>query len=115
GEVIGTFMQDRATTIAGRLGAGPRMIPISVALERTDAPRRTFKYTVVNDPLFGPLMTYASIFNTLMSYERSMEAATFSVRGSVNTAKPDPVTFNNIISGDQSSVAAAAYVITPVM
>src|SRR5262249_18229989 len=115
GEVIGTFMQDRATTIAGRLGAGPRMIPISVALERTDAPRRTFKYTVVNDPLFGPLMIYASILNTLMSYERSMEAATFSVRGHVTVKNHDSIAFNNIFSGDQSSVAAAVYVIAPVL
>ena len=32
GEVIGTFLQDRATTIAGRLGPGPRMIPVTVNL-----------------------------------------------------------------------------------
>jgi hypothetical protein len=115
GEVIGTFLQDRATTIAGRLGAGPRMIPVSVALQRADTPRRTFKYTVVNDPLFGPLMTYASLLNTLMSYERSMEAATFSVRGSVSIKNHDAIGFNNIFSGDQSSIAAAAYVIGPVL
>ncbi len=115
GEVIGTFLQDRATTIAGRLGAGPRMIPVSVALERSDAPRRTFKYTVVNDPLFGPLMTYASILNTLMSYERSMEAATFSVRGRVAVKNHDAIGFNNIFSGDQSSVSAAVYIINPVL
>src|SRR4051812_17143165 len=82
GDVIGTFTQDRATTIAGRLGAGPKMIPVNIALERSRtplaagaeiaAPRRTFHYTVVNDPLFGPLLTYASLLNTLMSYERSM-------------------------------------------
>lgn len=115
GEVIGTFLQDRATTVAGRLGAGPKMIPVSIALQRTDAPRRTFKYTVVNDPLFGPLMTYASLLNTLMSYERSMEAATFSVRGSVSIKNHDSIAFNNIFSGDQSSIAAATYVIAPVL
>jgi hypothetical protein len=115
GEVIGTFLQDRATTIAGRLGPGPRMIPVSIALERADSPRRTFKYTVVNDPLFGPLMTYASVLNTLMSYERSMEAATFSVRGRVAVKNHDSIGFNNIFSGDQSSVAAAVYIIGPVL
>ena len=36
GEIIGTFQQDRAVTIAGELGAGPSLIPITVALE-TDA------------------------------------------------------------------------------
>jgi hypothetical protein len=115
GEIIGTVLQDRATTIAGRLGPGPKMIPVTMTLESSHATKRTFKYTVVNDPLFGPLMTYASMLNTLMSYERSMEAATFSVRGQVNISRHDPVSFNNIFSGDQSSVAAAAYVITPVM
>jgi hypothetical protein len=55
------------------------------------------------------------MLNTLMSYERSMEAATFSVRGDVRVGRHDPVTFNNIFSGDQSSVAAAAYVIAPVV
>ena len=33
GEVIGTFLQDRATAIAGRLGPGPRMIPVTLTLE----------------------------------------------------------------------------------
>src|SRR4030095_14621897 len=53
GDVIGTCLQDRATTIAGRLGAGPRMIPVAVTLESNHAPTRTFKYQVVNDQLFG--------------------------------------------------------------
>ena len=115
GEIIGTVLQDRATTIAGRLGPGPRMIPVKLSLESTRAATRTFNFTVVNDPLFGPLMTYASMLNTLMSYERSMEAATFSVRGTAAVRNHESITFNNIFSGDQSSVAAAAYVVAPVM
>jgi hypothetical protein len=124
GEIIGTVLQDRATTIAGRLGPGPRMIPVSVTLERrpgtvhsqqSSNPKRSFKFTVVNDPLFGPLMTYASLLNTLLNYERSMEAATFTVRGTATIRNHDPITFNNIFAGDQSSVNAAAYVIAPVL
>ena len=56
-ETVGSFTEDRASAVMGRFGVDARMIPVSVALERADAPRRTFKYTVVNDPLFGPLMT----------------------------------------------------------
>src|SRR5262249_12518805 len=41
GEIIGTFLQDRATTIAGRLGAGPRMIPVTISLSSSRAPTRT--------------------------------------------------------------------------
>jgi len=123
GEIIGTVLQDRATTIAGRLGPGPRMIPVSVTLERPGTARsqqgsntkRSFKFTVVNDPLFGPLMTYASLLNTILNYERSMEAATFTVRGTATIRNHDPITFNNVFAGDQSSVNAAAYVIAPVI
>src|SRR5438128_232802 len=38
GQIIGTFLQDRATAIAGRLGPGPRTIPVTISLERTGAP-----------------------------------------------------------------------------
>ncbi|HET6955395.1 MAG TPA: SpoIVB peptidase S55 domain-containing protein, partial [Vicinamibacterales bacterium] len=113
GEVIGTVLQDRATAIAGRLGKGPRMIPISVALESTRVPKQTFHFTVANDPLFGPLMTYASILNTLGSYERQFGAATFSVKGSVKVQKHDPIAFDNLFAGDQSAVGAAAYIVGP--
>ncbi len=76
GDVIGTFTQDRATAIAGRLGPAPHMIPITLALESNRAPKRTFHFNVVNDQLFGPLMTYASILNTLGQYERQFGSAT---------------------------------------
>jgi len=114
GEVIGTVLQDRATAIAGRLGAGPRMIPVTISLESSRQAKQTFHFTVVNDQLFGPLMTYASILNTLGSYERQFGAATFSVRGSATVKKHDAVAFNNLFSGDQASMNAAAYVVAPV-
>ena len=64
GEVIGTFLQDRATAIAGRLGPGPRMIPVTLTLESDRGPKRTFNFGVVKDQLFTPLMTYASALST---------------------------------------------------
>jgi len=114
GEVIGTVVQDRATAIAGRLGAGPRMIPITISLESGRYPTQTFNFKVVNDQLFGPLMTYASILNTLGSYERSFGAASYSVRGSATVRKHDAISFNNLFTGDQSSTGAAAYVVAPI-
>jgi hypothetical protein len=114
GEVIGTVLQDRAAAIAGQLGPGPRMIPITISLESGRAPKQTFHFGVVNDQLFGPLMTYASILNTLGSYERQFGAATFSVRGSAKVKKHDDIAFNNLFSGDQASMGAASYVVAPI-
>jgi hypothetical protein len=114
GDVIGTFLQDRATTIAGRLGPGPQLIPMRVTIESERGTRRTFNYSLVNDQLFTPLMTYATILNTASSYERQFGTATFAVRGTAKVKKHDPITYNNLYSGEQASMGAAAYIVAPI-
>jgi hypothetical protein len=114
GEVIGTFLQDRATTIAGRLGSGPKLMPLTLTLESGRAAKRTFSFNVVNDQLFTPLMTYASILNTAGSYERQFGSATFQVRGSARLKTHEPIAFDNIFAGDQAAMGAAAYVVAPI-
>jgi hypothetical protein len=114
GEVIGTVVQDRATAIGGRLGPGPRMIPVELTLESTRAPSRKFQFNVVNDQLLGPLMAYASVLNTLNGYERQYGATTFQIRGSARVKQHEAIEFNNLISGDQAAMNAAAYLIAPI-
>src|SRR4029078_6097968 len=103
GEEIGTVLQDRATAIAGRLGPPPRMIPVQVTLESTRRPTETFNFTVGKQQLFGPLMTYASILNTLGSYERQFGSATYTVRGSAKVKKHDAIALNNLFSCAQDA------------
>ena len=67
GDVIGTVRQDRATTIAGLTGDGPATIPVKIALESDRGFKKQFEFRVVNDQLFTPLFTYASILSTLTS------------------------------------------------
>jgi hypothetical protein len=112
-EVIGTFLQDRATTIAGRMGPGPRMIPITINLTQARGSNRSFQFTVVNDQMFTPLMTYAALLNTLSSYERQYGAATFSVRGQAMVKGHEAVTFNDLFSTGQSATDASAYIVAP--
>ena len=84
GEIIGTMQQDRATAIAGTLGKGPVVIPMTVTLQsaREDgsAKTRTFTYQVANDQVFTPLLSYIALANTISAYERQFGAATFSVK-----------------------------------
>src|SRR5688572_10865680 len=65
GEVVGTVQQDRATAIAGRLGVIPSLIPVTITLHSDRAPSRTFKFGVVRDFTFTPLLTYLSVANVL--------------------------------------------------
>jgi hypothetical protein len=114
GDVIGTVQQDRATAIAGTLGKGPAVIPVSVTLESTRAPTRTFTYTVVNDQTFTPLLTYVALFNTLGNYERNFGAVTFTVKGSASFEKNADVAFDDIFTGDNPIPNASAYVAGPI-
>jgi len=113
-DVIGTFLQDRATAIAGRLGPGPKLIPITLTLESKRGQNHTFKFGVVNDQLFTPLMTYAAILETIGSYERQNGVATYSVRGKASVKNYDPITFDNLFSGDTASAGAASYMVAPI-
>jgi len=114
GETIGTISQDRATTIAGTLGAGPALIPVTLNLTSERGTKKTFKMGLVNDQLFTPLLAYLSILNTLQSYERQNGASSYVVRGEASVKKYGNVAFEDLFTGDQPSVGAAAYVVAPI-
>jgi hypothetical protein len=114
GEVIGTVQQDRATTIAGTLGAGPAMIPLRINLTSDRGTKQTFNMAMVNDQLFTPLLAFVSIANTLASYERQNGAASYVVRGSASVKGHGTVAFEDLFTGDQPSTGAATYVVAPI-
>ena len=114
GEVIGTMQQDRATAIAGTLGKGPAVIPITITLDNGVAPKRTFRYTAVNDQLFTPLLAYVALFNTLGNYERQFGAMTFTVKGKATFDSHADLAYEDIFTGDGTIAAASAYVAGPI-
>jgi hypothetical protein len=114
GEVIGTVQQDRATAIAGTLGKGPATVPLTVTLESSRAPKRTFKYNAAVDQLFTPLLTYVALFNTLGNYERQFGATTLTVKGKASFDKHADLTYEDIFTGDGTIPAASAYVAGPI-
>ena len=114
GDIIGVVQQDRATAIAGTLGAGPTLIPITLKLTSDHGTSKAFKMSIVNDQLFTPLLAYVSILNTLSSYERQNGAASYAVRGSAMVKKYGKVDFEDLFTGDTPSIGAAAYVVGPI-
>ena len=115
GDVIGTISQDRATTIAGTLGAGPSMIPIKLTLNNTERGfKKTFNISIVNDELFTPILAYMSILNTLQSYERQNGVGTYALKGSANIKNHGAIAFEDLFTGDQPSSGAASSVVGPI-
>jgi hypothetical protein len=113
GESIGTFQQDRATAIAGTLGPSPLLIPIHLSLNSAQG-NRQFKFEIVNDQLFTPLLTYLSILNTLRAYDRAIGTATFTIKGTVQVKNHENIEFENVFTGDSASVETATYIAAPV-
>ena len=114
GALVDAIEQDRATAIAGTLGAGPSMLPIRLALETDRGPRREFKFSVVRDQLFTPLLTYLSVVNTLKSYEREFGTSSFVVKGRALVDQHDEISFVDLFTGDSPSIGAASYIAGPI-
>ena len=113
GDVVGVVQQDRATAVAGRLGAGPTLIPMSITLNSDRTPRRTFNFQVVKDVTFTPLLTYLAVANVLTGYERAAGPASYTVRGTATIRAHGDLAFEDIFTGDQPAGAASAYVAGP--
>lgn len=113
GETIGTMLQDRATAIAGRLGPGPKMVPVSMRLTSARGGTRTFTFEVVRDQLFTPLMTYSSLLQTLTSYERQFGTTTYAVEAKAALRNHGTISFQNVYSGDNSATPASAFIVAP--
>ena len=114
GEVIGVVQQDRATTIAGTLGPGPSLIPLTLTLKSERGTRKTFTMGMVNDQLLTPLLTYSAIADALTSYERQNGVASYTIRGTATVSRHGALSFENLFTGDQPSSAASAYVVAPI-
>jgi len=113
GETIGTLLQDRATAIAGRLGPPPRMLPVTLHLSSERGASRTFSFEVVRDQLFTPLMTYASLLQTLGSYERQFGSTTYQVQARAELKGHGTVALENVFSGDNVATPASAFIVGP--
>jgi hypothetical protein len=113
GEIVGTVQQDRATAVAGRLGAGPAMIPVTITLNSDRTPTRTFSFSMVRDHTFTPLLTYLTVANVLLSYERGAGPASYTVKGTATVGDHGDIAFEDIFAGEQPANAASAYVAGP--
>lgn len=117
GETIGTMQQDRATAIAGTLGRGPSLVPMTITLQSARdgaAPvTRTVQLQLVNDQLFTPLLAYVAMFNTLGAYERQYGAATLTVKSRTRLKGHGDLTLEDVYALDNPILGAATAVAGP--
>ncbi len=118
GETIGTMQQDRATAIAGTLGKGPALVPmtITVVSDRQAGATpvtRTVKLNLVNDQLFTPLLAYVSMFNTLGAYERQYGTATLAVKSRARLKGHGDLSLEDVFANENPILGASTAVAGP--
>lgn len=113
GQVIGSFTQDRATVLAGTLGPGPDMIPLTIGLTGADGRRRDVRLSIVDDQFFTPLLAFVAVGNALSTFERDLGVNTYAVRGTLSVRGHAPVTFEDVFTGDGAASDVAATVSVP--
>jgi hypothetical protein len=110
---VGTVDQDRATAIAGRIGAGPRMISTSVALSSEHGGDRTFRFRMVEDELFTPLLAYMSFLSVIQGHERAFGTATLRLDARIALEDGREVLLSDIVAADQPAPKAAGLLAGP--
>jgi hypothetical protein len=107
GKTVGTFRQSRLPGIAGVLGEGPRMIPVSLEVTAAGGSARTFHYEVVDYREFTPtllgLVTAASLVNTPWSSDEM----TVALAGRISMKGHDDVQVNDLYTGFSAAQSAA--------
>ena len=114
GDVLGTIDQDRSTGIYGSIGNEPTMIPVSVTLETpTNAAREVFRFEIIDNELFTPLLTYTGVLNTLFSWTQEVGAGTYDITTVAQLQNQRSVSFQNMYTGSTAAISAALSTATP--
>jgi hypothetical protein len=112
-DAVGTMDQDRTTTISGRLGEAPRMVPVEVVLRSPRTSERAFRFRVVEDDLFTPLLGYVSLLSVLQGHERAIGAATLRLDARLRLGGGREVRLQDVVAGEQPAQQAAAVLAGP--
>lgn len=106
-DTIGRFQQDRSTGISGKLGPGPRMIPVKVTLQNRPGMKQEYSFSVVQDDLFTPLTVYASVLSVLQGQERVSGASTVSLDAIVSFTSIPALRLQDQFAEGQAGAQAA--------
>jgi hypothetical protein len=106
-QVVGSFKQDRATGIYGKLGELARMIPVTVDVRTSRDGTERYEFEVVNDRFLTPFMMNFTVFNAILASERGLGESTLQIRGKIHLVGGEQVEIDNAFAGDMNGPARA--------
>ncbi|MGB8030054.1 MAG: SpoIVB peptidase S55 [Terracidiphilus sp.] len=85
GVTIGAFTQDRESAIRGVLGAQAHMIPVHVAIDSPEGPRKV-NVDILDLPSLTPTAVQVVLYESLLQSNQSSEALSYHVTGNIDIA-----------------------------
>jgi hypothetical protein len=115
GEPVGTIRQDRNSGIYGVLGQQARMIPILVRMTTSRGVKKNLKFEVARDRFLTPFLVNFTVFNSIISTERSLGVSTLQIKGKISIKGEQPVQIDSRFSDDSNApIFASMSVALPV-
>jgi hypothetical protein len=109
GGVIGTLTQDRLTGVLGRVGPGPRMIPVELSIV-TPVREKKFHFEMSAHPKLAPILIGLATFNGLVANTAYGEGTTLRLTGTMEIAGHTPVRVENMFAPSDGLIPDGAFV-----
>ncbi|MFN2502119.1 MAG: SpoIVB peptidase S55 domain-containing protein [Pyrinomonadaceae bacterium] len=110
---VGSMTQDRATTVYGKLGQQPRMLPVKIRLTTSRGRTEEINFESVFDELLTPLIINAGVSNALIASERGIGESTIELNGEIRIKGEESIRLNRRFAGAQASVFASSAAVIP--
>ena len=106
GVTIGAFTQDRESAIRGVFGAQAHMIPMHIAVDAPEGPRKV-NVDILDLPSLTPLAMQVVLYQSLLQTNESSEALSYHVTGNIDLAGFPPVPLDLWAAADGEPRAGA--------
>ncbi|MEW6131115.1 MAG: SpoIVB peptidase S55 domain-containing protein [Acidobacteriota bacterium] len=83
GNLVGSINQDRSTTVFGKLGEQPKMIPMRLNVRTSRNKVETYNYEMINDPFLTPILMRIAMIAAIGATERQLGQQTVKVNGRI--------------------------------
>ena len=111
GGTIGTLTQDRQAAIMGKLGPGPSMIPVNVALTTPDA-QKNFHFEVVESPQLTPVLVALATYNGIVGTPAYGEGYTLQMDATIAVKGHTPVQLDDLFAPNDLPIPTGFFVAT---
>ncbi len=109
GGVIGTINYDRISAVTGRLGAPPRLVPVSLDVA-TPARTKSLHFEVAENPKLTPLLLAIATYNGLVANPVYSDGTTLHLTGHVDIEGHSPVELDNMFAPNDFGIPDGLFV-----